>query len=206
MRADIKSIVLAGWLGLGTFLGAAPAAKPPDSAAASAIEPGKTWLDVDGQPIQAHGGGLLLARTGTYYWYGEDKSQGDRNRVGITCYSSKDLYHWKREGLALPKENVPEEFRDEGICERPKVIFSSEVRKYVMWVHLDRKDYTAAEAGVAVSDTPTGPFVLLSHKRPISLGAGFPANDRLRQNELGGTFRDFNLFVDDDGTAYVFYA
>jgi hypothetical protein len=34
----------------------------------------------------------------------------------------------------------------------------------------------------------------------------FPADDSLAQNELGGTFRDMNLFMDDDGRAYVFYA
>lgn len=36
--------------------------------------PGKIWLDTDGNPIQAHGGGVLFdERTETYYWYGENK-------------------------------------------------------------------------------------------------------------------------------------
>lgn len=36
--------------------------------------PGRVWLDTDGNPIQAHGGGILYdGRTETYYWYGENK-------------------------------------------------------------------------------------------------------------------------------------
>ena len=36
--------------------------------------PGRIWLDTDGNPIQAHGGGILYdGRTRTYYWYGEYK-------------------------------------------------------------------------------------------------------------------------------------
>lgn len=36
--------------------------------------PGRIWLDTDGNPIQAHGGGILYdKRSRTYYWYGEYK-------------------------------------------------------------------------------------------------------------------------------------
>lgn len=36
--------------------------------------PGRLWLDTDGNPIQAHGGGVLYdQRSRTYYWYGEYK-------------------------------------------------------------------------------------------------------------------------------------
>ena len=34
--------------------------------------PGEVWKDTDGNPINAHGGGLLY-HNGTYYWYGEYK-------------------------------------------------------------------------------------------------------------------------------------
>lgn len=36
----------------------------------SYIIPGEVWKDTDGNPINAHGGGLLY-HDGTYYWYGE---------------------------------------------------------------------------------------------------------------------------------------
>lgn len=36
--------------------------------------PGRVWLDTDGNPIQAHGGGMLYdEKSMTYYWYGEYK-------------------------------------------------------------------------------------------------------------------------------------
>eukprot|EP00261_Vitis_vinifera_P032850 XP_019074093.1 PREDICTED: uncharacterized protein LOC104878432 [Vitis vinifera] len=36
--------------------------------------PGRIWLDTDGDPIQAHGGGILYdKRSRMYYWYGEYK-------------------------------------------------------------------------------------------------------------------------------------
>ena len=36
--------------------------------------PGKEWKDTDGNPINAHGGGVLY-HDGTYYWYGEYKGE-----------------------------------------------------------------------------------------------------------------------------------
>ena len=36
--------------------------------------PGRIWLDTDGNPIQAHGGGIVYdVKSRTYYWYGEYK-------------------------------------------------------------------------------------------------------------------------------------
>ncbi len=85
------------------------------------FRPGEVWLDTAGQPIQAHSAGILV-KGNTYYWYGEDKTLGNGNQRGIGCYSSTDLQHWKNEGLALPKEALPPQFRDHGIVERPKVV------------------------------------------------------------------------------------
>jgi hypothetical protein len=36
--------------------------------------PGRVWLDTDGKPIQAHGGGVMYDhKTAKFYWYGENK-------------------------------------------------------------------------------------------------------------------------------------
>ena len=38
------------------------------------FQPARLWLDTDGNPIQAHGGGILFdEKSETYYWYGENK-------------------------------------------------------------------------------------------------------------------------------------
>lgn len=169
------------------------------------FRPGGVWPDVDGRPIQAHSAGILKAGD-TWYWYGEDKTHGNFNRTGVSVYASPDLYHWKREGVALSKDALPAEFRDEGICERPKVLYNKATRKYVMWMHLDDKKYLASQAGVAVSDSPTGPFRFVRAFRPIRFDTDYGADDRARQKELGGTYRDMNLFQDDDDRAYTFYS
>jgi type 1 glutamine amidotransferase len=174
-------------------------------AASCSFTPGEPWLDTDGRPIDAHAAGILL-KDGVYYWYGESHARGAGNKTGVTVYSSRDLCHWKNGGVALPKQALPEKFRDGGVCERPKVIWNARGGRYVMWMHLDADDYAVAAAGVAVADSPTGPFRFVSQSRPIRYDYGYPAGDRTRQHELGNTFRDMNLFVDDDGAAYVFYA
>jgi beta-xylosidase len=175
------------------------------SLSAQSFHPGKPWLDTAGKPIQAHGGGILLY-SGVYYWYGEDKTLGNFNKTGISCYSSRDLYTWKHEGVVLPKAAMPDDFRDSGVVERPKVIYNPTTGKFVMWMHLDDFSYSVASAGVATSDRPAGPFRFLRSFRPIRHDFGYPMIDRAHQAEMGSTFRDMNLFVDDDGRAYVFYA
>ena len=56
-----------------------------------------------------------------------------------------------------------------------------------MWAHVESADYSKAAAGVAVADSPTGPFTYLGSFRP---------NDAMS--------RDQTVFVDDDGKAYQF--
>lgn len=60
-----------------------------------------------------------------------------------------------------------------------------------MWFHLELKGqgYSAARAGVAVSDKATGPFKYLTSFRPN-----------------GNMSRDMTLFVDKDGSAYHIYS
>jgi beta-xylosidase len=142
--------------------------------------PGDIWKDNNDKHINAHGGGILF-HNGIYYWYGEHKVSGEIGntaQVGVSCYSSKDLYNWKDEGIALKvNETDPQSEIAKGcILERPKVIFNTRTKKYVMWFHLELKGkgYDAARSGVAVSDNPSGPFVYLKSFRP---NAGFwPVN------------------------------
>lgn len=78
------------------------------------IKSGEVWLDGDGVPIQAHGGGILYnEKDKTYYWYGEDKTENNVGSgyvpvTGVHAYSSKDLYNWKNEGIVLPVFNNPQ--------------------------------------------------------------------------------------------------
>jgi hypothetical protein len=156
-----------------------------------AFHPGELWYDTSGTPINAHGGGFLY-QGNTYYWFGEFKTAGAGGNVanvGISCYSSKDLYHWKNEGIALRvSQNPDSDIMAGSIIERPKVLYNRKTKTYVMWFHLELKGhgYAAARVGVAVSKNPTGPYTFLRSFRPD-----------------GEMSRDMTLYADDDGKAYL---
>ena len=135
----------------------------------NAFYPGKIVPDDRGIHINAHGGGLLY-HDGTYYWFGEHKgAHSSAAFVGVTSYSSSDLYHWKYEGVALSVESDPQSDITQGcILERPKVIYNEKTGKFVLYFHLELKGqgYKAARVGVAVSDKVTGPYTFLKSYRP----------------------------------------
>lgn len=165
-----------------------------------AFKPKEVWNDNQGNPINAHGGGIMY-HEGKYYWYGEYKAgetilpewatwECYRTDVtGVSCYSSKDLLNWDFEGIVLKAvpDNPESDLHTSKVIERPKVIYNPKTNQFVMWVHAESADYSMACAGVAVSDSPTGEFTYLGSFRP---------NDSMS--------RDQTLFVDDDGKAYQF--
>lgn len=163
----MKKLLLLGPLLL--LAGAAPAQKR------TAFEPGKPWPDNKGTHLNAHGGGLLYDK-GRYYLYGEHKvagPAGNAAQVGVHCYSSKDLYNWKDEGIAfaVAPDGSGSEVEKGCVLERPKVVYNKQTGKYVMWFHLELKGkgYEVARTAVAVSDKATGPYKYVRSYRP---GAG----------------------------------
>ena len=131
------------------------------SAAAQKPMEGGQWKDTSGKHINAHGGNILQYR-GTYYWYGETRSNGGLvSSLGVSCYTSKNLRDWTSRGLVLSvTDDTNSDIQRGCIIERPKVVFNARTRKFVMWFHLELKGrgYEAARAAVAVSDNPMGPF------------------------------------------------
>ena len=157
MRKTI-GIITTMLLALAITATGASKAKPKQ---ASTFHPGQIWPDNRGTHINAHGGGLLYDK-GTYYWFGEHKSDTTSSAyVGVTCYSSKDLTNWTYRGVALSVTDKKGDPLEKGcILERPKVIHCKKTGKYVMWFHLELKGlgYWEALYGVAVADKPTGPY------------------------------------------------
>lgn len=136
----------------------------------TAFHPGSKWLDNNGVHINAHGGGILLHKN-VYYWFGEHKIEGragNQAHVGVHCYSSRDLYNWKDEGVALAVSQDPESDIVEGCTlERPKVIYNKKTKKFVMWFHLEPKGkgYSGAMVGIAQADKVTGPYTFIRSTR-----------------------------------------
>ncbi|GAB3083722.1 RICIN domain-containing protein [Micromonospora schwarzwaldensis] len=174
--------VTAVLVSLVTVLTASPALAAP-----ATLTPGAIWYDTSGARLQAHGAGIFKVGS-LYYLVGEDKTAGS-TFTAVACYSSTDLVTWTRRPNALVRgqaDNGTGDLAAGRIVERPKVIYNSGTGKYVMWMHIDNSSYGDARAGVAISDTPCGPYTYLGSSRP-----------------LGYQSRDLGLFKDDDGTAYL---
>lgn len=133
--------------------------------------PGKPWLDNNGVHINAHGGGILLHNK-RYYWFGEHKVEGDEGNkamVGVHVYSSKNLTHWKDEGIALSVVEDTTSLLVKGcVIERPKVIYNKKTKTFVMWFHHELKGqgYKAALTGLAISKKITGPYKYIKSINP----------------------------------------
>ncbi|GLZ34509.1 hypothetical protein Lesp02_66960 [Lentzea sp. NBRC 105346] len=161
---------------------------PPALAADAMITPGVQWKDTSGNPIQAHGGGMIKVGS-TYYWFGEDKtgtSQGNAWFRNVPCYSSSDLQHWKFEANVLTRQ-ASGDLGPKRVIERPKVIYNASTKQYVMWMHVDDGGHTITKVGVATSSSVCGQYKYLGSFKP-----------------QGNISLDIQLFVDDDGSAYFF--
>ncbi len=165
----------------------------------TSFTPGKIWLDTAGNPIQAHGGGILY-HEGIYYWFGENKNGRTRpgsavgwyvDAIGVSCYASTDLYNWENKGLVLPAVSEPagHDLHTSRIIERPKVIYNNLTGRFVMFVHVDTPDYQTARLGIATSEKVTGPYQYLGSIIPH-----------------GSDSRDMTVFKDEDGKAYLFHS
>src|SRR5665811_1925248 len=137
----------------------------------------RIWPDNEGKHINAHGGGIIFYND-TYYWFGEyrlSRSEKDKSRYGVSCYSSKDLMNWKNEGLALRVVNDTSSILNPGcVIERPKVIY--------------RKNSSGDK------DLKSG-----TEEWRVAVKKGLLVR---RDYEGGQMARDMTLFVDKDGKAY----
>lgn len=151
------------------------------------IDPGAVWPDDRGRHIQAHGGGIIKLKD-TWYWFGEDRAKENApGRRYVSCYSSKDLTHWRFRNQVL-KATDPANLGEGFVLERPKVYFNAKIGKYVMYVHLDDSRYRVASVGVYVSDKVDGDYKFVRMFRPLEKES-----------------RDIGQFIDDDGTAYLIF-
>ena len=158
---------------------------------------GIQWADTDGNPIQAHGGGLLKVGD-DYYWFGENRNS-DSTFKAVSAYRSRDLVNWEFVHDVLREDSG--QGLDPANVERPKVVFNASTGKYVMWMHWENgSDYGEARAAVASSDSVDGDYTYHGSFRPL---ADSGVTDH---GKPGYMSRDCTLFVDDDGKAYFISA
>lgn len=167
-----------------------------------------------------------------WVWVGEDKTAGTRGGIrayssddlynwkyeGIIMrnVSSREALDTDEYFKAVYGDYTPEQLDNVYMCindsraiiERPKLIYNEKTGKYVLWFHADGptatsdSSYAAACAGVAVSDSPFGPYRFIDRYRLNVC----PDDQEDKYPESRGMARDMNLFQDEDGTAYIIYS
>ncbi|WP_328907171.1 RICIN domain-containing protein [Streptomyces sp. NBC_00234] len=178
--AALFSALAALLLSLLAAVGTAHAAPVP-------IANGTQFTGPDGNPVHAHGGGVIKVGE-YYYWFGEDRNADNSFRY-VSAYRSVDLRTWEFRNHVLTQAGDPE--LATANIERPKVMYNAATGQFVMWMHKEGSatDYSEARAAVAVSSTVDGDYTWRGSVRP-----------------LGHMSRDITTFVDTDGTGYMISA
>ncbi|MGN0243935.1 MAG: family 43 glycosylhydrolase [Lachnospiraceae bacterium] len=127
----------------------------------------------------------------TYYIYPTTDGGTDWNSTSFKCFSSKDMVNWKDEGVILELSDVS---WSTGVYGWAPTI-AEKNGKYYFYFSSASKTSSAKQLGVAVADTPTGPFVATD--API-----IPSDNGYTS---GGQMIDPYVFIDDDGKAYIYW-
>jgi len=159
-----------------------------------AQQPGKTdgiysgtpWFDQNGKIVSAHGANIIKEKD-TYYLFGEAHTDNSNAFAGFNCYSSKDLYNWKFESIALPVQKSGKLGLNR-VGERVKVMKCPKTGEFIMYMHADTLTYKDQFVGYAVSKKIKGPY---EFKGPI-LFQGKP----IKKWDMG-------TFQDSDGSGYI---
>ncbi|MER7572390.1 RICIN domain-containing protein [Streptomyces sp. NPDC126514] len=156
----------------------------PARAAPMTVINGTQFTDTSGNPVHAHGGGVIKVGA-YYYWFGENRNADNTFRY-VSAYRSTDLKNWEFRNHVLTEATHPE--LATANIERPKVMFNAATGTFVMWMHKENgTDYSEARAAVAVSGTVDGDYTWRGSFRPL---------DRHMS-------RDITVFADTDGSGYM---
>ena len=148
----------------------------------TSIRPGQTWLDTDGNRIQAHGCNIII-EDDIFYWYGTHKAKrssvSDDWQLQTRFYASRDLYNWEYKGNMIYPENPESIFKNNSEhfpCAR--IIYNRRTGKYVAWgTYAD--DYTLPQSPYSfalcamTSDSLMGPYTFVNDMHPFGMSAQF---------------------------------
>lgn len=117
----------------------------------------------------------VMSYGGKYYAYG---TGGTVEGEGFACFSSDDLINWKREGQALA---AVDSYGTWGFW-APEVYYIESKKKFYLFYSVEE------HICVATADTPQGPF-----------------RQEVKQPIWDEKSIDTSLFIDDDGTPYLYF-
>jgi hypothetical protein len=158
-----------------------------------------TRFDTAAAAIDSHDGEIAYF-DGVFYLYGTSYDCGYEWGIkgapfcGFKVYTSKDLVNWTDKGFLFDAKTSIWQSRCNGNtygCYRPHVIYNKKNNMFVLWINVyDNK------VGYRVfgSTTPEGPFTEMDEPK-LSINRDAPV--------AGLNHGDHDLFIDDDGTAYL---
>ena len=153
-----------------------------------------------GNPIIRHkftADPAALVEGNTVYLYtGHDEAPEREARYVMNewlCFSSTDLVNWKEHAVPLKVSNFQWAKADAWASQVVK-----KGTKYFWYVAVEHGTIPGKAIGVAVSDSPTGPF-------KDARGSAIITNDMTTQAKIAWDDIDPSIFIDDNGQAYLFW-
>ena len=186
------------------------------------LKNGQIWYDTDGNVLHAHGGHMLAAEDGYFYWYGEDRTEGNY----VSVYRSKDLKTWEFRRHCLTVASPAEPTR---VRARMELYFEISDEEYeaaktrggvnVTYIYNGKKIRKInVERPKVLYCKKTGKYVMWAHYEngnnyldaaALVATCDTPDGDFVYHgafNPYGEMSRDCTLFLDDDGAAYFISA
>lgn len=138
----------------------------------------------------------IVYKDKVYLYAGHDEAPNDVNAYRMyewLVYSSSNMVDWE----AHPVPLKPTDFKwASGEAWASQVIEKN--GKFYWFVTVEHGSIHGKAIGVAVSDSPTGPF-------KDALGKALITNDMTNQTKISWDDIDPTVWIDDDGQAYLFW-
>nr|WP_315200203.1 glycoside hydrolase family 43 protein [uncultured Flavobacterium sp.] len=138
----------------------------------------------------------LVYKDKVYLYAGHDEAPNDFNFYKMNewlVYSSSDMVHWQEHPVPLKVTDFAWAKSDAWAAQ---VIERN--GKFYWYITTEHGTINGKAIGVAVSDSPTGPF-------KDALGKALITNDMTTQTNISWDDIDPTVIIDDDGQAYLFW-
>jgi beta-xylosidase len=171
-----------------------------DQGTASANETNTNTTNIINNPVikDKYSGdpAALVYKDKVYLYAGHDEAPNDFNFYKMNewlVYSSSDMVHWQEHPVPLKVTDFAWATSDAWAAQ---VIERN--GKFYWYVTVSHGTINGKAIGVAVSDSPTGPF-------KDALGKALITNDMTIQTKIDWDDIDPTVIIDDDGQAYLFW-
>ncbi|WP_345950248.1 glycoside hydrolase family 43 protein [Mucilaginibacter sp. PAMB04274] len=190
---SLSIVKVALWLGLPAFLS--------NQASRQFVTPTDTLIKSNGNPIIRHkytaDPGAMVYKEKVYLYTGHDVAPEKQARYVMhdwLCFSSTDMVNWTEHPSPLKASDfawAKDDAWASQVIERNG--------KFYWYVAITHNTIHGKAIGVAVSDSPTGPF-------KDARGSALVTNDMTTgQTKISWDDIDPTVFIDDDGQAYLIW-